>query len=188
MPATYTIPDFGPADLLTSQREGTRRIRVDVGQTGFFEGREFRFVRKLTSPVVYKFVAPVEFILSFQGFGITDGEFEFYAWRGDNITENTPFNTELPAFGKNTSTTRPLFNGAYYQRQCQIFSGGTITPTDANLYADYEHLKTASASGQRVSVEGSGREERYLAAGTYYLQFSGTAQALFRLTWEERPL
>lgn len=38
---SYTIPDFGPPDLLTSERLGTRRLRVDVGQTGFFERREF---------------------------------------------------------------------------------------------------------------------------------------------------
>ena len=38
----FTIPDFGPSDLLTSGREGTRRVRVDVAQTGFFEARERR--------------------------------------------------------------------------------------------------------------------------------------------------
>lgn len=45
---TYTIPDFGPSDLLTSSREGTRRLRVDVAQAGFFEGR--------VAPGVYYFV------------------------------------------------------------------------------------------------------------------------------------
>ena len=36
---TWTIPDFGPNDLLTSEKESFRRVRVDVAQTGFFEGR-----------------------------------------------------------------------------------------------------------------------------------------------------
>lgn len=36
---TYTVQDFGPSDLLTSNRYKYRRVRVDVGQTGFFEGR-----------------------------------------------------------------------------------------------------------------------------------------------------
>ena len=176
-----------PSDIVTRGGKGTRRIKVDVAQTGFFEGREFRFVRKLTSPIVYKFVAPVEFILSLQAFGIVDGEYEFYAWRDDNVTESTPFNTELPVFNKNTSVTRPLYGNDFYQRQCQIFSGGTITVANADLYADYEHLKTANATAQKTSIEGSGLEERYLAVGTYYLQFTGVAEGLFRLTWEERP-
>lgn len=177
-----------PSDLVTNAFRGSRRIKVDVAQTGFVEGREFRFIRKLTSPIVYKFVAPVEFILSFQGFGITNGDFEFYAWRGDNITETSPFLTEEPIFAKNTSVTRPFFNGTQYQRQIQIFSGGAITIIDPNLYADYERLKTANATGQQESIEGSGREERYLSPGSYYLQFTGIADASFRLTWEERPL
>ena len=176
-----------PANMATDAEDGFRRIKTDVGQTGFFEGREFRIHRKFTTPITLKFIAPVEFIISFQGFGIASGEFEFFAWRGNNVTENTAFTTELPIFGKNTSLTRPLFGNDFYQRQCSIFSGGTITPTNPDLYADYGRLKTATATAQVTSLEGAGREERYLTIGVYYLQFTGPAEASFRLTWEERP-
>lgn len=176
-----------PREMISGTTRANGRLKVDVAQAGFFEGREFRLIRKFTSPTIFKFVAPIEFILSFQGFSAASGDFEFYAWRGDNVTEDTPFNTEVPVFGKNNSSTRPRFDGAFYQRQCQVFTGGTITVTDSNLYADYERLKIATATGQQQTIEGSGREERYLAPGNYYLQFTGVAEASLRLTWEERP-
>ena len=47
---TWTVPDFGPSDLLTSEREKYRRVRVDVGQTGFFDGREFRTFKEISIP------------------------------------------------------------------------------------------------------------------------------------------
>lgn len=66
-------------------------------------------------------------------------------------------------------------------------SGGTISVTNQQLYADVELLKTASASGQKTTITGSGGEERYLPVRSYYLQFIGTGTGVFRLTYEERP-
>ena len=52
---TYTVPDFGPSDLITSAREGTRRVRVDVAQTGFFEARVVPLGRApITLPAIRK--------------------------------------------------------------------------------------------------------------------------------------
>tara|TARA_R110000782_G_scaffold50196_4_gene108941 strand:+ start:1172 stop:1723 length:552 start_codon:yes stop_codon:yes gene_type:complete len=172
--------------ISTSREQEFARIPVDVNQTSFFEGREFRFVRSITAPIVFRFVAPVEFILSFQAFGITDGEFEFYAWRSDNVTASGTW-TDEAVFSKNISLTRKLFNGSFYVGQSQIQSGGSIVVTDADLYSDFAHLKAATAGGQKQSIASQSVQGRYLAAGTYYLQFTGIADALYNIEWEERP-
>ena len=36
MTGTYTVPDFGPSDLLTSNRYKYRRVRVDVGPGTYY--------------------------------------------------------------------------------------------------------------------------------------------------------
>lgn len=172
--------------IATSREQKFARIPVDPAQTSFFEGREFRFVRKIATPVVFRFTAPVEFILSSQTFGIVDGEFEFYAWRDDNVTPSGIWTSE-PIFAKNTSTTRQLYDGVPYVRQCSIDSGGSIAITDANLYADYERLKTTGATGQRISIVDQSTQGRYLAAGVYYLQFTGISESSYKIEWEERP-
>lgn len=172
--------------IATSREQEFARIPVDIAQTSFFEGREFRFIRKLETPIVYRFTAPVEFILSYQSLGVVDGEYEFYAWRGDNVTESGTWTSE-PVIAKNISLTRKLFNGSFYAGQCTIDSGGSIVVTDSNLYADYDYLKTANASGQATGIADQSTQGRYLAAGTYYLQFTGVGTGLYALEWEERP-
>ena len=180
------VTDLPMPGIATSREKEFSRIPVDVAQTSFFEGREFRFVRKIATPVVYRFTAPVEFILSSQTFGIVDGEFEFYAWRDDNVTPSGTWTSE-PIFAKNTSLTRRLYDGSFYAGQITIDSGGSIVVTDPNLYVDYERLKTTNATGQRITIANQSTQGRYLAAGTYYLQFTGISDASYKLEWEERP-
>jgi len=180
------VKDYPMPGIATSREQEFARIPVDVAQTSFFEGREFRFIRKITTPIIYRFTAPVEFILSSQSFGIVDGEFEFYAWRGENVTPSGTW-ASVPILAKNISLTRRLFNGSFYAGQCTIDSGGSIVVTDSNNYADYAHLKTSNASGQKTSIADQSAQGRYLAAGTYYLQFTGTAIGSYALEWEERP-
>ena len=180
------VKDLPMPAIATSREQKYARIPVDVAQTSLFEGREFRFVRKIATPVVYRFTAPVEFILSSQTFGIVDGEFEFYAWRDDNVTPSGTWTSE-PIFAKNTSLTRKLYDGSFYAGQITIESGGSIVVTDPDLYADYERLKTTSATGQRISIVDQTTQGRYLAAGTYYLQFTGISDASYKIEWEERP-
>lgn len=176
-----------PLDMLTSERYGTRRLRVDTGQTSFFEGREFRVSRQLNAPIVYRFTCAVDFILFTQFFTIDSGEYEFRAYRSGNITPSGTW-TEMPyIFGKNISSSRPLFDGSFYETQTLIESGGAITIADAEEYSDIVHLKTSTATGQISSINGPNGSERYLAAGTYYLSFTGTATGTATFEWEERP-
>lgn len=192
---TYTIPDFGPADLLTSEKEGFRRLRVDVGQTGLFEGREFRMVRKVSvpaaTPLVFRFTSAVDFMLFEQALNCSAGDIEFHAWRSTQGTAGGAF-TALPIapIGKNISSSRRLYDGLPYESQVSVASGGTFTPTNAEQYVDYDRAKTSGATAQQISVSGGNDSVRYLAAGTYYLvlnSLDGTSVGRFAIAWEERP-
>lgn len=173
-------------NIATSRDKAYSRIPVDSSHTSFFEGREFRAIRKISSPMVLRFTSDVEFILMFQSFTITSGEYEFHAWRDDNVTPSGTW-TDLPTFNKNISTTRKLYNGDFYQSQVTLSEGGSITVIDNDLYSDFTWLKAATASGQKSSILGQSAQDRFLAAGTYYLQFTGTADGSYAIEWEERP-
>jgi len=170
------------------------RIRVDVGQTGLFEGREFRLVRKISvtagTPLVVRFTSAVDFILSEQELNTTVGDIEFYAWRDTQGTAGGTFSGVYTPIGKNISSAYRLYNGVRYATQVAINYGGTFTPTNAEAYVDYDRAKTSGATAQQTSVSGGDDSARYLAAGTYYLVFTSldaTSVGRFALAWEERP-
>lgn len=171
-------------NIATSRDKQFARVPVDPAQTSFFEGREFRIVRKISTPIVYRFTCEVDFILSYQAFSVASGEYEFRAWRDDNVNESGTWSTSIPVLMKNISSEQldPV-----YSTQTTINSGGTITVIDSDMYADFAWLKTAGGTGQQISVSAQSIQGRYLAAGSYYLEFTGTGQGAYYLEWEERP-
>lgn len=171
-------------NIATSRDKTFARIPVDPAQTSFFEGREFRIVRKISTPVIYRFTSAVDFILSYQAFSIADGEYEFYAWREDNVTESGAWSNSVPILMKNISQEQL---SPPYTSQVAINYGGTIAVIDSDLYADFAWLKTSSATAQKVSVSAQSIQGRYLSSGSYYLQFIGTGSGAYYLEWEERP-
>lgn len=182
-------------DMVTSTEDGFRRFRVDVGQTGFFEGREFRMVRKLVvaaaTPQVFRFTCPVDFILFEQTLNVSVGDLEFYAYRSDQGTPGGTFTAlPVPPIAKNTSATFRPYSGVRYAAQAALAQGGTFTPTNPQVYADYDRAKTSGATAQQTSVSGGNDSVRFLAAGTYYLvitSLSGTSEGRYAIAWEERP-
>lgn len=176
--AAVVVANFPPA-LLTDGDDGYPRLRVDVAQTGFFAGREFRMVRKLTSPRVYRFTFPVPVIIFEQLLVAAVGDIELYAWTASNVTPAGVWST-VPFWPKNGVNLE-------YAPQATIETGGTITVTDSNLYRDYARVATSGATAQRFTVGGPANSERYLADGTYYVQLTGTGEGSYSLMWEERP-
>lgn len=185
-----------PNNLYTSRDKNFGRIRVDVGQTGLFEGREFRLVRKISipaaTPLVFRFTCTTDFMLFEQTLNCSEGDIEYFAWRDTQGTAGGTFtNLPIPPIGKNISSYYRKYNGARYTTQASIASGGTFTPTNSEIYVDYDRSKTAGATGQRNSVSGGDDSVRYLAAGTYYLKLTsleGTSVGRFAIAWEEREL
>lgn len=194
-----TIPRHGlPIQLFTGDPNDPNaecRLQVDQAQTGLFEGREFRMVRKVSvvagTPLVFRFTCAVDFILFEQTLNTSEGDLEYYAYRSTQGTAGGTF-TAFPIgpIAKNTSAEFRQYNGARYVSQATVASGGTFTPTDAQQYVDYDRAKTSGATAQQISVSGGNDSERYLAAGTYYLiltSTTGTSVGRFAIVWEERP-
>lgn len=181
---TYTIQDFGPNDLLTTAKEGTRRVKVDLAQTGFFEGREFRISYEFDiasgATQVIKFSCTSNFILWEQRIEVDEG---FLIYKPTlNPSSATGFVTEIPQYGKNRMSTVPVVTNTV-----TVTTGGTIT---GGTVAETARIKVANATGQQASIGGAVYSERGLPAGDYYLTMhaeGANTKGVINLVYEIRP-
>lgn len=177
---------FDSADpLITSAVKP--RLRVDVAETSFFEGREFRSFLEFNIAAgqtqVVRFTATKDFILHEQTLSIESGVLRMAAIAGDGTPGGT-FNVALPIIGKNRMSERPL---PYYEATTTIATGGTHT---GGTEVEVVRLLTANATAQQSTVGGSVASERGLPAGIYYIRLqnvgSGAVVGVYSLFWEER--
>ncbi len=183
-----------PRDVWTSSSEGFRRLRIDQGQTGFFEGREFRTFFEFNIPAgnvqVLKFVSPIDFMLFEQTLAVDAGSIRFQALTG--ATEVATFNTALPIIGKNRMTQRkqPYYTSVITitTHAAPVALGSGVT---GGTVVENTRIVAANATAQQQTVSGGAQSERGLPAGTYYLRLhnfgSGAATGVYSLFWEERP-
>lgn len=182
----YTGVDL-PHDLYTSMTEGGRRLKTDVGQTSFFEGREartfFEFNIPSNSSVTIKAVSPVNIILFSVGATVDSSGIRLITVAGG--TETQPFNTTVPVLSKNNMTSRPT---PFYVPQATLSTGGSIT---GGVTIDIVRIVAANATAQQTSVGSESFSERGVNPGTYYWVIenlsNGNATGVFRAFWEERP-
>lgn len=167
-------------DLLTDKGSGpNRRLRVDVGQTGFFAGREFRTFFEFSADQVIKAVVPVDIILFGLEVILTAGLLRIETVVGG--TEGGSFSNTLPIFPRNTMSERPQ---PFYTPQVVLTSGGTHT---GGTVIDVLLNKTADVTNFSSSVGAENSDERGIGAGTYYLRLTGTAAiGIIKARWEER--
>ncbi len=180
------VEAYPPKILMTDNDGENARLRVDVGQTGFFLGREFRSFYEFSIPpgqsVLFKFTSPNDFILFSQSLSVDSGGIRYTAEAGG--TPGGTF-TALPVIGKNRMSSRPQ---PFYVAQSTFGVGGTIT---GGTLVDVARLITASATAQQVTVGGQSSDGRGLPAGSYFIRLAnignGTANGVYALFWEERP-
>lgn len=168
--------------MATSDDPTLARLKVDVAQTGFWEGREFRLEREIAGPTVIKFVSPINFILQLQAFASHDGEATLAVYSESQGSEGGTFES-LPPNPNNAMSTTPS-----YTPKITLSTGGTFTPDniDPNFAREFVRVVSTSATAQQSTVGGSGIKERGLGANTYYLVFTGLKSS-YRLIYEERP-
>ena len=179
------IVAYPPQLLLTDGGGDNARLRVDVAQTGFFDGREFRTFRRITTASgatrVFKAVVPINVILFDLRIMLTDGWIDLETRIGG--TEGGTFAEVLPIIPRNSMTTAPV-----YSPVVAITTGGTHT---GGTVLDVFAVRTANATAQASSVGGGISDERGISAGTYYFVMtnlgSGAASGVFSARWEERP-
>lgn len=177
-----------PLDLLTDGGTGpNRRFRVDVGQTGFFAGREFRTFRRLNitagAIVVIKAVVPINIILFGLEANIYQGLLDVETVVGG--TEGGTFSEALPIFPRNTMSERPT---PIYTPLVVLTAGGTHT---GGTVLDPLVVKAADNSNFAASVGSQSSDERGVGAGTYYIRLTavtgqGDVLGTFKARWEER--
>lgn len=180
---------FGNAPSIATRRSlQYARLRVDVANTAFWEGKEFRVSREYavgSTPFVLKFDAPVDFILQTQSLTCDTGNIKFTAYRAIQGVESGTFTPE-PIY-KNNFTAE----SGGFAPQVTVSSGGSFTPNGGEVSVETIRLRTSGATAQRTTVSGGAAGERGLAAGTYYLILSridgtDTAAGVYDLEWEER--
>jgi hypothetical protein len=171
--------------LLTDDDGDYARLRVDVGQTGFFAGREVFTFHEFSiasgASQVIKVVAPIDTIV--QRFSV---ELDLAEIRVELVvggTEGGTFNTPISTFRTNTMST-----ASNYTPQVTMAYGGTHT---GGTVVDL--LTAISGDNANKAVEASASENYPVAfpAGTYYIRLintdGATASGIFRARWEERP-
>ena len=173
------------ADLMTNEGGDFARLRVDVGQTGFFEGREARTFYEFSIPTgttqVIKVVSPIDTIV--QNFGI---ELDLASIRLELVvggTEGGTFNTPLPIFKTNTMSTASNYTPQVTMNRGGTHMGGTVVDLLTAISGD-KLQKSTSITATEALPQG-------FSAGTFYIRISNTdgatATGIFRARWEERP-
>ena len=179
------VEAYPPKVLMTDGDGPHARMRVDVGQTGFFAGREFRTFYEFSiasgATRVIKVVAPINTIV--QTFGVELDLAELRVELRGGGTEGGTFSTALPVIPANAMTTT-----SGYAAQVTMQTGGTHTGGTV-----YDLLKLYSGANENKAVATTATEDlpQGFPAGTYYITLQNTdgatATGIFRARWEERP-
>lgn len=173
-----------PLKLMTDENGDYARMRVDVGQTGFFAGREARTFYKFSiasgASQVIKVVAPTDTIV--QSFSVETFLAEIRTELVIGGTEGGTFDTALPILKTNTMST-----ASDYTPQVTMNRGGTHTGGNV-----VDLLVSISGANKNKALSSGASEElpQGFAAGTFYIRLintdGATASGIFRARWEER--
>lgn len=173
-----------PVKLMTDDNGDYARVRVDVGQTGFFAGREVRMFYEFsiateTSQVI-KIVAPVDTIL--QTFAVELDLAEIRVELVSGGTEGGTFGTSIQTFRTNTMSTASAYSPQVTMAYGGTHTGGTVIDV----------LTAFSGANKNKAISSAGAENLPIGfpAGTYYIRLintdGATASGIFRAQWEER--
>lgn len=177
----------------TSDRLGNfDRVKVDPGQTGFFEGREFLINHEFTVGVgasyVVKLVTLRDIIVESFTLSIDDGFLKFTRRTGG--TEGGSFSTSIVPQAVNSMVNpleHRLYDGVPFASNTVVTAGGTLT--GGNIF-DAIRLKTSGATAQAATIGQSNTDAIGVPPGTRYYVFenlgNGSVTGIFRVKWEER--
>jgi hypothetical protein len=179
-----------PSDMLTSTQPEVRRLQVDVSQTGFWAGREFRAFKEFVigaTPLIIRAVIPSSIkgiIVHSLTLSCYQGGVHLRSWRagtvGGSWTPITPrANNEIPDVAGYTSVVT-------------LEEGGTLT--NPSLQGDVV-TAFANESGKSSTTTALGiAGERGLAPATIYLELARVAGVSvdslgdMKVLWEERAI
>ena len=173
------IEAYPPAKLMTDSDGNYSRLRVDVGQTNFWSGKQFRTFQKLelasAASATIRATVGVNIVLYETSFTTENSSIEVQLRAGGTATG--PW-TAMPVIRKNTITTAPVIVSQVTMDYDGSHTGGTTID-----------LLRVTAGNKQSSVGGTD-SERGVAPGTYYYVITNTgnqtATVVFSGFWEER--
>lgn len=179
------IEAYPPVKFVTDADGDYARLRVDVGQTGFFAGREartfYQFEIASGATQVIKVVSPTDTIV--QSFSV---ELDLAEIRVELVvggTEGGTFNTPLPIFKTNTMSTASDYTPQVTMNRGGTHTGGTVVDLLVSI--------SGANANKSVSQSASENQPQGFSAGTFYIRLTNTdgniAKGIFRARWEERP-
>jgi hypothetical protein len=174
-----------PVKLMTNDNDEYARLRVDVGQTGFFAGREARTYYEFSigsgASQVIKVVSATDTIV--QSFSVETFLAEIRTELVVGGTQGGTFDTALPIFKTNTMSISSDYTPQVTMNRGGTHTGGTVV----------DLLISISGANKNKSVSSGASEDlpQGFAAGTFYIRLTNTdgatASGIFRARWEERP-
>ena len=173
------VEAYPPIKLMTDGDGDFSRLRVDVGQTNFWAGKQFRTFQKLSvasgASVAIRATVGVNIILYETSFTTENSSIEVQLRAGG--TAAGPW-TSIPVIRKNTMTTAPVIASQVTMDYDGGHTGGTVID-----------LLRITAGNKTESVGGVD-SERGVGPGTYYYVITNTgnttATVVFSGFWEER--
>ena len=179
------VEAYPPKILMTDDDGDYARVRVDVGQTGFFAGREFRTFYDFTindgATFVLKAVTSVNVILYDFTVDVELGDIEVELLGGG--TEGGTFSINLPILKTNNMTDASDYASNVVMTANGTHTGGTAFDKFRIFVGDnLSKIGTKTASEQYPIG---------FAPGTYYIKLKNLvgnkqAKGIFRARWEER--
>lgn len=179
------VEAYPPSKLMTDEDGEYARVRVDVGQTGFFAGREFRSFIELDIPTgqtqVVRIASPIDFILYSFEIELTLASLRATLKKGG--TAGGTFGVTLPSL-----STNEMSSASGYVGQIVVTSGGTHSGGTT-----YDIADVVSGSNINKAIVQTATEDKPLGfpAGDYYMILTNTdganAKGVLKLRYEERP-
>ena len=179
------VEAYPPSVLMTDSEGIYSRLRVDVGQTGFFAGREFRVLREFSilsgATQVFKIVSPINSILYGFSVDLTISQLRVELVAGG--TESGSFETAITPFKTNQMTTASSYAG-----QVTFTTDGGHT---GGLVVDAFDIVSGSNINKAIVQQVDENQPLGFSAGNYYLRLhntdGATAKGFLKLRYEERP-
>ena len=181
----------------SDELSGFERIKVDVAQTSFFEGREFRTFKELNIAVgatlVIKVNSPVNTVVFGFGFDLDAGWMRCALKTGG--TEGGTFNGPLPILAVNSMSAGSDHRDDFGPNQDQVYSPVITMSSGGTHTGGVEHnVVRAKVGGNSQSASSTGvapTDETGMPAATYYICITNLGNeavtGVFRARWEERP-
>lgn len=181
----------------SDELSGFERIKVDVAQTSFFEGREFRTFKELNIAVgatqVIKVNSPVNTVVFGFGFDLDAGWMRCALKTGG--TEGGTFNGPLPILAVNSMSAGSDHRDDFGPNQDQVYSPVITMSSGGTHTGGVEHnVIRAKVGGNSQSASSTGvapTDETGMPAATYYICITNLGNeavtGVFHARWEERP-